>query len=122
MGLLGLLALRGLRGFCVREQLGGLKACSVFAFVFILLHLCLLWFCLFVLSFVLSAPVVLGLSSCVVFVALWVWLLFLFPFRYMRKKKGRAVLVRPLFDCYSYSNILYVFHSFTSVAFSSAKE
>ena len=37
MGLCCLRALRGLCGFCVREWLGGLKACGVFASVFILL-------------------------------------------------------------------------------------
>ena len=49
MGLLGLRALRGLCGFCVREWLGGLKACGVFASVFLLLLLCLPPFMLVVL-------------------------------------------------------------------------
>ena len=34
MGLCCLRALRGLCGFCVREWLGGLKACGVFAPIF----------------------------------------------------------------------------------------
>lgn len=51
-------------GFCVREWLGGFRACCVFASVFILLHLCLLLFC----PFVLSAPVV--LLPCLSFHAL----------------------------------------------------
>ena len=37
VGLCGFGALRGLWGFCVRERLGGLKACGVFAPAFILL-------------------------------------------------------------------------------------
>ena len=41
VGLCGLRALRGLCGFCVRERLGGLKACGVFAFVFLSFPLCL---------------------------------------------------------------------------------
>ena len=98
-------ALRGLWGFCVREWLGGLKACGVFASLFVLLPfffcscVCLLlcWLSFFAL-------VVFCLSSCIVFVALWVWLLFPFPFRTIRKKKGRAVLVRPLFVCRGCSN------------------
>ena len=87
--------LRGLCGFCVREWLGGLKACGVFAPVFLLLLLCLPPFMLVVLL----CSGCLSLSSCIVFVALWVWLLFPFPFRTIRKKRGRAVLVRPLSVC-----------------------
>ena len=78
-------ALRGLWGFCTRERLGGLKACCVFAPVFLLLLLCLPPFMLVVLL----CSGCLSLSSCIVFVALWVWLLFPFPFRTTRKKKGR---------------------------------
>ena len=37
--------------------------------------------------------------------SLGVWLLFPFPFRYIRKKKGRSVLVRPLV---SYCELLYL--------------
>ena len=55
--------------------------------------------CLLLCSLSFFALVVFCLSSCLVFVALWVWLLFPFPFRTTRKKKGRAVLVRPLFVC-----------------------
>ena len=86
VGLCGFGALRGLYGFCARVELGGLKACCVFASVFILL-------CLYFIRFSSSSPifwgfafVVLGLSSCIVFVALWVWLLFPFPFRTKRKR------------------------------------
>ena len=42
-------ALRGLWGFCVREWLGGLRACGVFALRFLLLLLCLPPFMLVVL-------------------------------------------------------------------------
>ena len=37
MGLCGLRALRGLRGFCTRVELGGLEAYGVFASLFVLL-------------------------------------------------------------------------------------
>ena len=94
VGLCCLGALRGLCGFYVRERLGGLKACGVFAFLFLFLSLCLLSF--YALCLLCSGC--LSLSSCIVFVALWVWLLFLFPFRTIRKKKGRNSL-RPLFVC-----------------------
>ena len=46
VGLHWLRALRGLWGFCVRERLGGLKACGVFAFLFILFVLLPFSFCL----------------------------------------------------------------------------
>ena len=102
VGLCGSCGLRGLWGFCVREWLGGFVACGVFAFLlsfcpfaFLLLLLCLPPFMLVVLL----CSGCLSLFSCIVFVALWVWLLFPFPFRTIRKKKGRAVLVRPLFVC-----------------------
>ena len=91
MGLYCLRALRGLCGFCARVELGGLKGCGVFAPIFIVWQL-----------FSSSLPAfLLCLSSCLVlfvFVSLWL-LLFPFPLRYIRKKKGRAVLVRPLLVC-----------------------
>ena len=61
-------------------------------------------FCPVFILFVLLCSGCLSLSSCIVFVALWVWLLFPFPFRTTRKKKGRAVLVRPLLVCRERSN------------------
>ena len=88
MGLCCLGALRGLCGFCVRVELGGFMACGVFAFLFLSLPLflfllpCLLFFFALV---VFACPF--ALSLC-----------FLFPFRYMRKKKGRNSL-RPLLFC-----------------------
>lgn len=45
VGLYCLGALRGLWGFCVRERLGGLKACGVFAFLFVLFVLLPLFLC-----------------------------------------------------------------------------
>ena len=50
-------------------------------------------------------------------------LCFLFPLRiYRQKERAQSVFASSLFVGYLYSNILYIFHSFTSVAFSSAKE
>ena len=89
VGLLGLGALRGLCGFCARVELGGLKACGVFASVFLLLSLCLLSFYALLFFFAL-----------VVFICPFALsLLFPFPLRTIHKKKGRAVLVRPLLSC-----------------------
>ena len=110
MGLCGLRALLGLCGFCTRVELGGLKACGVFAFVFLLLLLCLPPFMLVVLL----CSGCLSLSSCIVFVALWVWLLFPFPFRTTRKKKGRkgfapcvlSSFVVGLFGCSDSCNVI----------------
>ena len=101
VGLFVLRALRGLWGLCVRERLGGLETCSVFASIFPLL-------CLYFIHFSSSSPifwgfafVVLFLSSCLpcLFLCPCGFLLFLFPLRTTRKKKGRAVLVRPLLSC-----------------------
>ena len=98
VGLYCLGALRGLWGFCAREVFGGLEACGVFAPIYPFI-------CLPFIRFSASLPifwgfvfVVLGLSCLpvlFVLVSLWV-LLFSFPYRTTRKKKGRAVLVRPL--------------------------
>ena len=80
----------------VRRFYGLWRVCLSFCpFAFLLLLLCLPAFMLVVLL----CSGCLSLSSCIVFVALWVWLLFPFPFRTIRKKRGRAVLVRPLFVC-----------------------
>ena len=69
-------ALRGLWGFCVREQLGGFVACGVFAPIFIVLQLFFFFFAAFLLCLS-SLP---ALSICVVFVALWVYCwVFFFP-------------------------------------------
>lgn len=129
VGLCCLGALRGLWGFCARVELGGLKACGVFAPRFILFApmfplLCLSFY-LFTcfMSFCPSLVWLPFVSHCLFSCFPCGFLYSLFPFRTMRKKKGRKVFsLRPLFDCYPYSNVLYIFHSFTSVAFSSAKE
>ena len=93
VGLCCLGALRGLWGFCVREWLGGLEACGVFASVFLLLSLCLLSF----YALCLSSGALPLLSSCLPCLFLCPCgflcvLLFLFPFRAIRKKKGRKGL------------------------------
>ena len=104
VGLLGLGALRGLWGFCVREWLGGYMTCGDF--------LQNLSFCPFVFFFsplvLLSPALLLGFLPCLLssslscFLGFVAWLLvlvgllFLFPFRTIRKKKGRNSL-RPLF-------------------------
>ena len=54
---------------------------------------------LFVLRLVCFVLVVFCLSSCLVLFVLVSLLLFLFPLRTIRKKRGRAVLVRPLLVC-----------------------
>ena len=68
--------------------------CSVFASVFLLLSLCLLSFYAFCLS---SGALALLSSACplylfCLFLCACGVLYFLFPFRHMRKKKGRKVL------------------------------
>ena len=87
-------SLRGLCGFCTRVELGGLKACGVFCLSF---SSFLLLSSLFLLSSCSCPASLLGFFSWSCPLSLC-GLLFLFPLRYMRKKKGRAVLVRPLFS------------------------
>ena len=92
---------------------GALYACGVRRFKG-LWRVCLRFSC-FVLFFdyvhslfvlcVLLCSGCLSLSSCIVFVALWVWLLFPFPLRTTRKKRGRkGFSLRPLFVCCECSN------------------
>ena len=100
VGLCGLRALRGLWGFCVRVELGGLEACCVFAPVFHLLPISFcLSFCLFapVLSLCISSWLCLCCPRLVSFVALSLCLLF--PFRTIRKKKGRKGFARCVLSC-----------------------
>ena len=91
MGLYCLGALHGLWGFCVREWLGGFGACCVFALLFVLLSF------RFPLLSCFRPALLLGFLPCLLccffgfvgwFLCLVV-LLFLFPFRTIRKKKGR---------------------------------
>ena len=93
VGLCCLGALRGLWGFCVREWLGGLKACGVFASLFVLLP-----FFFFSCVCLLLCP--LSFFALVVFLcslALSLWLFgcgccFLFPFGLYAKRKDAKVL------------------------------
>ena len=97
----------------MREWLGGLEACGVFAPVFVLLSCLLSLLLSFWLSFSLFAPVVFCLSSFLVFPALALY--FLFPLRYMRKKKGRNSL-RPLLFCCGALWVYYMLSASLSVA------
>ena len=97
VGLCCLRALRGLCGFCVREWLGGLKACGVFAPVF---HLLPISFCLSFylftcfLSFTLSALFWLSFACPFVLSCLFLGLcVFFFPFGLHAKRKGAKVLL-----------------------------
>ena len=95
VGLLGLRALRGLCGFCARVELGGLKACCVFASVFLLLSsaflLCLSSGALPLLS--LACP-----FSC--FCSLCLLVGFSFSLAdYTQKRAQRFCSLRPLFVC-----------------------
>ena len=85
-------ALRGLWGFCARVWLGGLKACGVFASLFVLLRL-FLFFALLLSCRLSFCPSLLWLSFVVVFLDLC--FCFLFPLRYIRKK-GRNFLASSL--------------------------
>ena len=110
--LCGFGALRGLCGFCARVELGGLKACSVFASILSSFVLFLvLYFVLYLVLLLLCLPFFLPLCSCFLCLSscpllvlslclpsLCGLLLFLFPLRYIRKKKGRNSL-RPLLSC-----------------------
>ena len=92
MGLCCLGALRGLRGFCTRVELGGLKACCVFAF---LLSFCLSPFAFRFISlrllFVLLSFFALVVFLCPLALSLWLFgcgCCFLFPFGIYAKRKG----------------------------------
>ena len=93
VGLCCLRALRGLCGFCARVELGGLKACGVFASIypFICLPLCPCF------SLCLSSRLCL---YCSLLVLLSCLCCFLFPFGIYAKRKGAKVYpLRPLFVC-----------------------
>ena len=95
--LCGFGALRGLCGFCARVELGGLKACSVFASIFSFFHLLRLSSGALPL---LSSACPLGClaSALGLVISLFVGRCFFFPYGCMRKKKGRNSL-RPLLSC-----------------------
>ena len=115
VGLCCLGAFCGLWGFCARERLGGLEAWGVFASEFISLLLLLSLF-LFSLLVLLSSLFV--ACSWVSFV----WVVVFFSLTDDQTKRKGAILCVLSSLCYPYSNILYIFHLFTSVAFSSTKE
>ena len=103
VGLCWLRALRGLCGFCARVELGGFMACGVFPLIYLFICLSFYLFTCF-LSFILSALFWLSFGCPLVLSCLFLWslLLFLFPLRTIRKKKGRKVFsLRPLFTPFS---------------------
>ena len=89
----GFRSLRGLWGFCARVELGGLKACGVFApiYPFICLSFCpccLILVILPILSIVALCGLVLGFFR------------FFFPFGLYAKREGaKCCPLRPLFVC-----------------------
>ena len=96
VGLCRLGALRGLWGFCARVELGGLKACGVFASVFLSFPLYLPYvFPLFVLW--------LSCFTLVVFCCSLSWFIFVVSFSltdYTQKERAqRFCSLRPLFVC-----------------------
>ena len=98
--LYGLRSLRGLWGFCTRVELGGFRACCVFAPVFLSFPLCLLSFYVLCLSlFVLWLSCSCYLACLVYLCCPCGFLCFLFPLRTIRKKKGRKVFLRPPLSC-----------------------
>ena len=100
VGLCCLRALRGLCGFCARVELGGLKTCSVFAFVFLSFPLCLPFvFCSS--SGCLVLVILLVLSICVVLVALCGCVVVSFSLTdYTQKERAqRFCSLRPLLSC-----------------------
>ena len=103
VGLCCLGGLRGLWGFCVREWLGGLEACCVFASIYSFICLYLPFFLslylhLVLLSFV--GLVAFRFSLFVLWFSLWV---FVFSFSltdYTQKERAlRFCSLRPLFAC-----------------------
>ena len=94
--------LRGLWGFCAREVFGGLEACCVLCLYFISFASVLslshpFFFFAYLLELCLCCPWLVLFSALFVLVPLW-GLCFLFPFRTIRKKKGRNSL-RPRLSC-----------------------
>ena len=85
---------------CIVRRIKGLWRFCLCFYPFASVFALVLSFCPFLCSLCscLSFCLVFPFLLCV-FVALWVWLLFPFPFRTIRKKKGRSVLVRPLLSC-----------------------
>ena len=86
--LLGFGALRGLCGFCVREWLGGLEDCGVFASVLSLFPPFFIFFA-YLLGLCLCCPRLVLLPALFVLVSLC----FLFPLRTIRERKGANTCV-----------------------------
>ena len=109
--LYGLRSLRGLCGFCVREWLGGLEACGVFAFLFAFSPLVLSFS-----PFVLLCPAsLLGFLPCLLSCSLSCFLGFVswlsFPFGRLQTQKERAQILassRPVVMCYKSLNIILI--------------
>lgn len=100
VGLCCLRALRGLCGFlcaCGVRRFKGLRRICLSFSLFVPVFLSFSLFA-YLLGLYLCCPRLVLLYALFVLVCLWV-LCFLFPLRTIRKKKGRAVLVRPLFVC-----------------------
>ena len=94
VGLCCLGGLRGLCGFCTRVELGGLKACGVFASIYSFICLYLPLFAFLFISLLASCPFVLRWSGCLSFllvcplVFLVGFCILFFPFGLYAKRKG----------------------------------
>ena len=95
VGLLGLGALRGLCGFCARVELGGLKACGVFASVIPLFAFVFLLFA-YLLGLCLCCSRLVLLPALFVLVCLWVFVCVVVSFSLtddQTKRKGAVPCV-----------------------------
>ena len=125
--LYGLMSLRGLCGFCVREWLGGFGACCVFALVFFFFALAFHSFVLLLSSCFASCPFVLRCSGCLLLVlfsalSLCVFVISFSLSVYTQKRKGApfwcvlSLWVVGVFYCLDKvqikSNIYFLFPSF----------
>ena len=94
VGLCWLGGLRGLCGFCTRVELGGLKACSVFASVYPLLCPA---FIFVVLLFVLLSSLLVLSFACPLALSLWLFgcgCCFFFPYGlYAKRKDAKGLLL-----------------------------
>ena len=99
MGLCCLGGLRGLCGFCTRVELGGLKACGVFASIYSFICLYSPLFAFLFISLLASCPFVLRWSGCLSFllvcplVFLVGFCIFFFPYGLYAKRKDAKVLL-----------------------------
>ena len=96
VGLYCLRALRGLWGFCVREWLGGLEACCVFASIYSFICLYLPFFLSLYLHLVLLSFVGLVVFRFPLFVLLFSLWVFVFSFSladYTQKERAQSVVL-----------------------------